>query len=171
MVIIQAFLNGSITDEPWFLNQLNEQAGVAVDSRALARELFMSFNQARQLSDISPSLTIGSHAHTHRRLAGLDDDSQRYELTESRRILEAQVGREVRALAYPFGWPGTYTPRTVSLAAQTGYSVAFTSRVGVNRHGSINPFEVKRLGVGRTDSLLLLRARTAFYGAFGQSFL
>ena len=37
MVIIQAFLNGSVTDERWFLNQLDEQARVTVDSQALAQ--------------------------------------------------------------------------------------------------------------------------------------
>ena len=58
----------------------------------------MSFNQARQLAEVSPGLTVGSHAHTHRQLASLDDDSQRYELAESRRILETQVGQEVRCL-------------------------------------------------------------------------
>jgi len=82
-----------------------------------------------------------------------------------------RLGREVTALAYPYGWPGTYTPSTKLLAAEAGYCLAFTSRAGVNWPSTLDLYEVSRLGVGSGDSQPLLRARTALHAAFGASFL
>ncbi len=172
MTIIGAFLDESIADDRWFLDQLATRAEVVVDAESLGRRLFMTWDHVRQLADSNAGLTIGSHGHSHRRLARLDEDSQRFELTESKRILEARLGREVDALAYPYGWPGTYTTRTKALAAGAGYRLAFASREGMNRPGApFDRYEVSRLGVGTGDSPALLRARTALHAAFGKSFL
>jgi peptidoglycan/xylan/chitin deacetylase (PgdA/CDA1 family) len=167
--IIQAFLDKTIVDEQWFLDHLQAQAEVSVDSQGLAQALFMSWNEVQQLADLGPELTIGSHAHSHRKLAELDNQAQCDELTFSKHILEDRLGRHIRALAYPYGWPGTYDERTKLLAAEAGYSVAFASRAGVNRSGKTNPFEVSRLGVGSTDSTPVLRTRTMLHVAFGWS--
>ena len=130
-----------------------------MDAESLGRSLFMTWEQVRQLADSNAGLTIGSHGHSHQRLARLDDDSQRSDLAESKRILEARLGREVAALAYPYGWPGTYTAETKALAAGAGYRLAFASREGTNRPGtSLDRYEISRLGVGSGDSAPLLRA-------------
>jgi len=92
-------------------------------------------------------------------------------LTLSKQILESRLGREILALAYPYGWPGTYTQATKRAAAEAGYRLAFVSREGVNRPGSLDPFEVSRLGVGSGDSPALIRARVVLHAAFGRSFL
>jgi peptidoglycan/xylan/chitin deacetylase (PgdA/CDA1 family) len=169
--IIRAFLDETIADERWFLDQLGERAMVEIDSERLGRELFMSWSHIRQLADSHEGLTIGSHAHSHRKLAALDDDAQSHELAGSKQILEVQLGRPIKALAYPYGWPGTYTKTTKALAAQAGYQLAFSSQEGINRLGRFDQYEVRRLGVGSTDSAALLRGRCALHAAFGKSFL
>jgi peptidoglycan/xylan/chitin deacetylase (PgdA/CDA1 family) len=169
MTIIRAFLDDSIADERWFLDQLEEQAKIDIDSRRLGRELFMTWDQIRQLADAG--LSIGSHSHSHRKLAGLDNATQRQELTESKQILETLLGHPVKALAYPFGWPGAYTATTRALAAQAGYCLAFSSREGTNRFVGFDRYDVSRLGVGSADSTALIRARSALHAAFGKSFL
>ena len=169
--IIRAFLDETIADGPWFLKHLAVQAEVAVDQESLSRALFMNWGQVRNLADSGAGLTIGSHAHKHQKLANLDDQSQRHELALSKQILENRLGREVLALAYPYGWPGTYTRATKRAAAESGYRLAFASREGVNRPGTLDPFEISRLGVGSGDSPALLRARAALHSAFGRSFL
>jgi peptidoglycan/xylan/chitin deacetylase (PgdA/CDA1 family) len=171
MKIIGAFLDGTIADGPWFLDRLAERASVDVDGAALARALFTSWDQVRHLTGVGADLTIGSHGHSHRELAGLDGESQRVELTESRRLLESRLGRAVTALAYPYGWPGSYTAATKALAAEAGYRLAFAAREGVDRPGSLDPYEIRRLGVGSGDSPALLRARIALHATFGRSFL
>jgi peptidoglycan/xylan/chitin deacetylase (PgdA/CDA1 family) len=169
--IIRAFLDQTIADERGFLNELAARAEVKIDGESLGRALFTSWDQVRQVVAVDASLTIGSHGHSHQKLAGLDEASQRQELTESKRILESRLGREVAALAYPYGWPGAYTTQTRALAAETGYRLAFASIAGVNRTDTFDPYEIRRLGVGTGDSPVLLRARAALYHAFGKSFL
>jgi peptidoglycan/xylan/chitin deacetylase (PgdA/CDA1 family) len=169
MTIIRAFLDDSIAEERWFLDQLDEQAKVDIDSRRLGRELFMTWDQIRQLADAG--LSIGSHSHSHRKLAGLDDATQCQELTESKQILETHLGRPVKALAYPFGWPGAFTDSTKALAAQAGYYLAFSSREGTNRFVGFDRYDVSRLGVGSADSTALIRARSVLHATFGKSFL
>jgi hypothetical protein len=41
----------------------------------------------------------------------------------------------------------------------------------VNRPDSLDPYEIRRLGVGSGDTPALLRARSALHAAFGRSFL
>jgi peptidoglycan/xylan/chitin deacetylase (PgdA/CDA1 family) len=169
--VIRSFLDGAIEDEPWFLAQLDEQAEVPIDSRALGRELFLGWDQVRQLADAG--MSVGSHGQSHRALAGLDDIAQRRELTESKRFLESSLGREVTAIAYPFGWEGTFTARTIELAIEAGYRLAFSSLEGVNHPGAagFRPFALRRLNVGTGDSPSLLRARAVLHAVFGTSFL
>jgi peptidoglycan/xylan/chitin deacetylase (PgdA/CDA1 family) len=171
MMIIRAFLDGTIADERWFLNQLTERAMVEIDSEGLARQLFMSSAQMQKMVNSGTGLTIGSHAHSHRKLAKLDEDIQLHELAGSKQILEARLGCPIKVLAYPYGWAGTYTVGTKALAAQAGYHLAFSSREGINRLLSIDRYEISRLGVGSADSITLLRARSMFHAAFGKSFL
>jgi peptidoglycan/xylan/chitin deacetylase (PgdA/CDA1 family) len=171
MAIIRAILDGNITDLPWFLQQLAASARVTVETERLGRDLFMGWEQVRQLADSGGRLTIGSHAHSHHDLSKLDSQSQHRELVLSKQILEQRLGREVPAIAYPFGWAGTYTQATKTLAREAGYRLAFASRTGVNHPGTLEPFEINRLGVGSGDSPAMLRARTALFSAFGRSFL
>ncbi len=171
MTIIGAFLDESIADDYWFLDQLGARADVHVDAEDLGRSLFTTWDQLRHLADSYAGLTIGSHGHAHHRLARLNDNSQRRELTESKHILESRLGRDVVALAYPYGWPGSYTARTKALAAEGGYRLAFASSQGINRAGTLDRYELKRLGVGSGDSASLLRARAVLHATFNKSFL
>ena len=79
--------------------------------------------------------------------------------------------RRRTVIAYPFGWPGTFTARTTELAAEAGYHVAFSSLEGVNRPGrpGFEPLALRRLNVGTGDSPPLLRARAALHAAVGRS--
>jgi peptidoglycan/xylan/chitin deacetylase (PgdA/CDA1 family) len=171
MAVIDAFLGDTIADERWFLEQLAAQAEVAVSEETLSRQLFMTWDQVRQLADAGPRFSIGSHAQSHRKLAKLDNETQRRELADSKAILESRLGRRVDALAYPFGWSGAYNPATKAAAKETGYREAFTARAGVNRRGTVDPYEIRRIGVGSADSVALLRARSALFSALGRSFL
>ncbi len=94
--IIAAFLQGTIADEDEFLELLARRAEVAVEAGPLARTLFADWDQVRRLTGPGTGLSIGSHGHSHRKLADLDDDAQRDELAGSRRLLEERLGRERR---------------------------------------------------------------------------
>jgi peptidoglycan/xylan/chitin deacetylase (PgdA/CDA1 family) len=171
MTIINSVLAGRITDLTWFLEHLTAQAEMTIESECLGRSLFMSWDQLRQLTDTAGRLTIGSHAHSHVNLGKLDARSLDRELVLSKEILQEHLGCEVPALAYPFGWPGTYNQMTKISVKRAGYRMAFASRIAVNHPGTLDALELCRLGVGASDSLAMLRARTALLSAFGWSFL
>jgi peptidoglycan/xylan/chitin deacetylase (PgdA/CDA1 family) len=169
--VIAHFVNGTIGDHPWFLDQLNVQGRVAIDTQAIARKLFMGWDEVKEL--VRAGMPIGSHGHSHQALGKLSDDAQRTELTTSRMLLENGTGKDVHALAYPFGWNLTYSARTQQLAAEAGYRVAFSSSEGVNEVASLHrePMSLRRLNVGTGDSPLLLRARALSYATLGRSAL
>jgi peptidoglycan/xylan/chitin deacetylase (PgdA/CDA1 family) len=171
MTIVRALLDDTVDDECWFLHELARRAEVDVDTEALGRSLFVSWDQVRQLTESDTDFTIGSHSQSHSNLARLDDESQYREMTVSKQVLERHVGCEIKAFAYPYGWPGTYTTHSKALVAQAGYRLAFTSREGINRPNTFDPLEISRLGVGAGDSTDLLRARAALHAVLGRSFL
>jgi peptidoglycan/xylan/chitin deacetylase (PgdA/CDA1 family) len=167
--VIGHFLDGTIADYPWFLDQLNVQARVTLDTQAAGRELFMGWDELRQLT--RAGMGIGSHGHSHQALGRLSEDAQRIELSTSRMLLQRGTGKEVRALAYPFGWNLTYTRRTQELATEVGYRLAFSSLEGINTLTSLHrePMALRRLNVGMGDSPSLLRARAVSYATLGCS--
>jgi peptidoglycan/xylan/chitin deacetylase (PgdA/CDA1 family) len=167
--VVRAYLDHPEADERALRPALEERAGVAVDEPRLARSLFLDWGQARALA--AAGVAVGSHTVTHRALGRLSEDEQRAELVESRRRIEAEVGREVSALAYPYGWPGAFDATTARLARAAGYRAAFSARPGVNLPGAADPFAARRLNVGFADPPVLHRARWALHGAFGRSAL
>jgi peptidoglycan/xylan/chitin deacetylase (PgdA/CDA1 family) len=167
--VVQTYLAHHVADEDRFRAHVEERAGVTVDEPALGRALFMSWDDARALA--AGGMGVGSHGNRHLELARLSEKEQQNELAESKRILESELGRATAALAYPYGWPGTFDATTQQLAGEEGYQVAFASTEGVNRPGSIDRFAVRRIGVGFADSPTLLRARLAMYASIGKSLL
>jgi len=89
--------------------------------------LGLSWDQVRDLAR-DPRVTIGSHGCRHVPLAKLPEAEMILELTESRRILEEQLGRPVRHLAYPYGATGEAGPREFAAAQAAGYLTAVTTR-------------------------------------------
>src|SRR5690606_18810777 len=69
--------------------------------RTHANNLIMSWNHVRALS--RAGMDVESHSRWHRVLQTLDDRLLHDELAGSKRDLETQLGRPVRAIAYPVG--------------------------------------------------------------------
>jgi peptidoglycan/xylan/chitin deacetylase (PgdA/CDA1 family) len=78
----------------------------------------------------NPLLTIGAHTLTHPPLALLPDGEARAEIAESKRRIEAEIGKPVRHFAYPFGDPDSAGARDFSLAREAGFDTAVTTRRG-----------------------------------------
>lgn len=116
--------------------------------------------ELREMS--AAGIDIESHGMTHRYLTDLDDQTVRWELEESRRVLTERFGRPVRHLAIP---TGAYDRRIRSITAGCGYRVVFASRKGTN-HPGVDRLQMRRLVVGRGFGASglehLLRPSTAF---------
>ena len=114
---------------------------------------------------IQAGFGIGSHGASHRSLVGLNPADLKKEIHGSRRKLEADFGIRIQFFAYPFG---NFDESVAEAVKSSGYQGAFTTIPGVN-HRHTNPFEMRRLVVGRQFSLgLFKKALTgdpAFYTA------
>ena len=76
----------------------------------------MTWRQIRALH--AAGMEIGSHTVTHRPPSTLDDKALRYELCESRRMLEDGLGAPVVSISSPTGF---FNPRMRLIAREAGY--------------------------------------------------
>ena len=116
----------------------------------------LTWEQVRSMQG-SGLVEFGSHTMTHPDLRGLEDEPLAYELRESKRRLETELGRRVDAFAYPFG-AGAYDARVRAAVLAAGYSCDFGVKQGLAAPGwtpAAGP--MKRLLVRRDDTLLDLR--------------
>jgi peptidoglycan/xylan/chitin deacetylase (PgdA/CDA1 family) len=123
-----------------------------------AEQLVMTWDQVRALVDAG--MDVESHSRRHRVLQTLDDTELHDELLGSRLELEAQLGRPVRAIAYPVGRRISHIHRIRDAVRDAGYLIGFSNNSGVSRLNSrslrrtrpVDRFNVRRLGTGRAVS-------------------
>jgi peptidoglycan/xylan/chitin deacetylase (PgdA/CDA1 family) len=108
----------------------------------------MDWTAARQLE--AAGLYCGSHCMSHLRLADLSPAACREELLGSRRLLEDNLGHEVKHLAYPFG---SFNDKVRAMVAETGYRSACSVAVGLSPAGD-DRLALHRVPVTGQDSLL-----------------
>lgn len=117
--------------------------------------LIMQWDHVRALA--RAGMDVESHGRYHRVLQTLDDAALEDECSSSRLELEAQLGRPVRAIAYPVGRRIAREARIRDALAAAGYRIGLTNKSGVNRVWPlpmrgvlpIDPFDVKRLATDR----------------------
>lgn len=124
---LEAWVHGDLETRGALVPEWCRSRGV--DERAELDAAMLSWDEVREMAD-DPLVTIGAHTVSHRRLATLDAATARAELADSRTRLEAEVGRPVRHVAYPFGGAAACGPREFTLAMDVGYRTAVTTRNG-----------------------------------------
>jgi len=78
-----------------------------------------------------PLATIGAHSLTHAMLAKHGPQMAREEMAESRRLIEAHIGKVVDHFAYPVGDPTSASARDFAIAEELGFASAVTTRPGM----------------------------------------
>jgi peptidoglycan/xylan/chitin deacetylase (PgdA/CDA1 family) len=88
--------------------------------QSLPDELWKVLNSSelRELSS-SRSVEIGSHGHSHYKLANLDIATARRDLELSKILLQGVLEKEINTIAYPFG---SYNKEIKDLAGKLGYN-------------------------------------------------
>ena len=136
-----------------------------------ANGLIMTWDHVRALS--RAGMDVESHSRTHRVLQTLDDAGLASELLGSREDLESQLGRPVRAIAYPVGRRlGHGTERIREAIEAAGYRIGLTNASGVNRiwpkalakNRPVDPLDIRRLSLDRSMSDAMFLTQIALPG-------
>jgi peptidoglycan/xylan/chitin deacetylase (PgdA/CDA1 family) len=143
-----------------------------------AENVVMTWDQVRAVA--RAGMDVESHTRRHRVLQTLSNDDLRDELAGSRADLEQQLGRPVRAIAYPVGRRIAHHARIREAIAAAGYRIGLSNASGATRIWPrpirelmpADPFDVKRLSTDRSmsDAMWLAQVavpRLAYIGRHG----
>lgn len=92
----------------------------------IGKEGGMSWSQIKTLS--RAGMTIGSHSVNHDNMSQMDETTMRYELVQSKKILEKEIGEKIKFFAYP---GGAYSQATIKATEDAGYLAAVTTHHNV----------------------------------------
>ena len=109
----------------------------------------LSRNELREL-DRHPSVEIGAHTASHPVLAELEHEEQRREILGGKHDLESMLGHPVQLFSYPHGQAHDFTPETVELVRDSGFSLA-CSAVGGLVTGDSDVYRLPRVAVPDWD--------------------
>jgi peptidoglycan/xylan/chitin deacetylase (PgdA/CDA1 family) len=155
--VLSVYKSLETTDTERFVAALEAAAGFRrADIRA---RLFMDWDDVRTMH--RAGMEIGVHTHSHRILAKLASAEQRTELGTCKMAIERETGVQPRFAAYPVGTEETFSEATKAAAAEVGLRAAFSFYGGTNRHGRIDPFDVKRVAFNPYTPIARARLSTA----------
>jgi peptidoglycan/xylan/chitin deacetylase (PgdA/CDA1 family) len=116
---------------------------------------FLTWSEVREMA--AAGIEFGSHTVTHPILTTLTDAQLRDELTESKRTIESELGRECYSFAYPNGGYADFGAREMAALETAGYRCAFSLEGHLVHHGA-HRFALDRSNIARQYSPSLLNA-------------
>lgn len=133
---------GAATDA--FIENLAVEAGVSLPKAPPAEFRALSWQQLCEMS--GSAIEIAAHGVRHERMTALTDSEVRLELLQSKQTIEAQVQREVRSFAYPFGGVEDQDERVRGAVRDAGYDAGCVSFFDAELYR--DRYAMRRFGVG-----------------------
>lgn len=90
---------------------------------------------------------FGAHTMTHCRLSNMSENELLYELGESKRLIEKQIGIFVDCISYPFGTQKDYNDLVLDIGEQLGYRFGFQLNGKEIRYNQFNSLCLNRVNV------------------------
>jgi peptidoglycan/xylan/chitin deacetylase (PgdA/CDA1 family) len=118
----------------------------------VGRDEYLSRDELQEIAR-HPLVTIGAHGLWHRHFTQLSVDDARFELVESRRLLESMTGRAVDLMAWPFGECNSQLEK---LSEACGYRASWSVWKGTNSRHSL-----WRVPLGRRDNMARFIAKVS----------
>lgn len=108
-------------------------------------------------------IEFGSHTMTHPVLSQLENKEElKYELRESKRIIEDRLGKNVIAFSYPVGGENSFNEKINKNIKEAGYDFAVTYMHGVNNvNNGMDRYALKRLDLDQ-QSLMRFKAKLVY---------
>jgi peptidoglycan/xylan/chitin deacetylase (PgdA/CDA1 family) len=108
-----------------------------------ARELYITWEEARQMQ--SAGMLLGGHSHHHLPLGRMDDDRQISDLVTCARLLHQHLlPQPLWPFSYPYGKTDSFNQTTIRTIHQLEFACSFATEIGPNVAGG-EPFAIKRI--------------------------
>lgn len=127
----------------------------AISAAEAVRYDFLTWDEVRTMA--AAGVEFGSHTVSHPILSTLSAPELERELADSKRTIEAELGRECYAFAYPNGQPGDYGERERNALRRLGYRCALSLQGRLNRRTN-TPFTLDRVNIARECDPALFNA-------------
>ena len=122
--------------------------------RRRCAEALLDWDELRELT--RRGFAVESHSMNHYYLSAQTPELQAAEISQSKARLEAELGRPVELLAYPFGDPGSFDQTSRTLARGAGYTAAFALG-GHYADPANDAYAIPRFGISRRTAAWELR--------------
>jgi peptidoglycan/xylan/chitin deacetylase (PgdA/CDA1 family) len=102
------------------------------------------------ITEVQNVFEIGSHGCSHRIMTRMSIEEATREIQQSKAIIEARLGREVRAFSYPKGSILDFNSELEAAVRKAGYRLCFTTIPRANPmvgEATFNPFRLSRYNV------------------------
>jgi len=119
----------------------------------------LDWREIREIAKLGNS--IGSHTVSHPNLQRVTRDRLAYEITESKKVIEQEVGLAIDSFAYPYAFPehdGEFLSALRASLEQSGYDCGVCTRIGTVKSQS-ERFFMPRIPVNTHDDLRLFEAK------------
>jgi peptidoglycan/xylan/chitin deacetylase (PgdA/CDA1 family) len=104
-------------------------------------DLMLTWGQVREMSN--GGISFGAHTMSHPVLARLSLEKAQEEVSESKKKIEAMIGKQVDSFSYPFGKRTDYSKSLIPLLREMHFECAVTTEALPNRR-CVNLFELHR---------------------------
>jgi peptidoglycan/xylan/chitin deacetylase (PgdA/CDA1 family) len=148
-------------DRESLLAMLRSQIRDSAVSRPLYRAL--TRDEICQLAE-GGLVEVGAHAVTHPVLSSQTAEIQRWEIKESKKMLEAILGQEITAFSYPYGSISDGGKEAIHLVQEAGFKSACTNTPGIVTLSS-HPFWLPRFLIRDWDGEGFKRQLSLFFGS------
>lgn len=148
------------------LKELGFSAAFFVMPGEIGKEGFMTWDMLRNMAAV-PGIEIGSHALEHKPLSDIPEKEAWTSLVASKKILEKELGREIKAISYP---SGSFNEKIVEMARGAGYVYGCAASHVHDRKFIGNPYLLRRIKISSSsgsDLAFGLRL-SGFYHFFGK---
>jgi peptidoglycan/xylan/chitin deacetylase (PgdA/CDA1 family) len=130
------------------LKQHGFPATIFISPGSVGQEGKVNWKQVKEMKEAG--WDIMPHGMTHPHLPALTPAKQKEEITQSRRLIEQQLGTIADVFCYPYG---EYNKQTLMILKEEGFRYAFTIQQG-RTTSTQDPFHLTRIYVNSEDSLL-----------------
>lgn len=144
--------------------RLETELGIKPPDPGFMQSMPLDWSQVQEMA--AAGMEFGSHTVSHPILSRVAASDLRYELVESKRVLEQRLARPIQALAYPVGGDFAFNSDVVTATRDAGYRVAVSYVPGTNTLAGLDMFKLKRIHieheVGRAEFAATLAAPALF---------